>query len=129
MLMIAGVLCFFMLTGLKKSVAQDVQVKVFLPYSGNYNEWNITFTNENTNEVYYFETDNTTFSSAILGTVPAGTYRIDFDRNWYTSSSAFEIGVYLPPSNSYIYKVVDSSINFDHIVVEEGTDITISQDY
>lgn len=85
------ILGFMVLGSFKTSYAQDVEIPIILPYTGNFNEWTITFTN-GTN-TYTFETDDETFDSGILGTLPKGTYTINFNSPYFSSEN-FDILVY-----------------------------------
>lgn len=122
----SAVLCFLMLTGLKQSIAQDVEVGLNLPYSGNYNEWSIKFTNQATSEVFYFETDDDSFDSHILGTMPAGTYTIEFDSAyfpWY----GFDFGVC--GNDYYHFRTSNSSFTWYSAVIDASTVIQIDEGY
>jgi|GEM_PF-1146016 len=128
MLMMSGVLCFLMLTGLKRSIAQDVELPITLPYSGNYNEWTITFTSETfPYQQYYFETDDDTYDSQILGTLPAGTYTIEFNSGHFNGSRGFDFGV--TGQNYYMYKIRSDSFTWSGAVIDSSTAIHIDEGY
>ena len=124
-MLFAAILCFFMLTGMKKSVAQDVQVPIYLPYSGHYNDWYITFTKVGTTESYFFHTDNSTFNSQILGTLPAGTYDIEFQSGYFPK--AFDFGVC--GLNYYQYKIRSDGFFWLGAVIDETTYLAIDEGY
>lgn len=127
-IMMTGVLCFFMLIGLKQSNAQNVQIGINLPYSGNYNEWNLTFTNESTYEVYYFTTGDANFSSQILGSLPAGTYTIEFaDAGGYFPWEGFDFGVC--GNNYYSFKTRNDNFTWYHAIIDASTSIQIDEGY
>jgi len=125
MMMFAGVLCLFMLTGLKKSVAQDVQVGIYLPYSGNYNEWDITLINDITGETYEFHTNSTTFNTQILGTVPAGHYNIDYQSIYFPTG--FDFGV--TSTDYYHYQIHRSAFRWFTAPIDETTFLIIDEGY
>jgi hypothetical protein len=60
----------------------DVDMYILLPaYSERlqyWNFWTVTFVDESTNDTYSFDTDNSTYDSNVLGTLPAGTYTVTF---------------------------------------------------
>jgi len=60
----------------------DVDMYILLPaYSERqqyWNFWTITFVDESTNDTYSFDTNNSTYDSEVLGTLPAGTYTVTF---------------------------------------------------
>ncbi len=124
-LMTAGVLCFFMLVGLNQSKAGDVEVGINLPYSGNYNQWFLTFTNEATNEVFYFETGDANFDSHILGTLPEGTYTIYFDSGYFPQG--FDFGVC--GQNYYSFQSRNDAFTWYHAVIDATTSIQIDEGY
>jgi len=126
LLIMTGLMCFFMLSGLTKTVAQDVQVGITLPYSGNFNNWTITFTNESTNEVFYFQTDDSNFQSGILGNMPAGTYTISFDCPYFPWEG-FDVGVC--GDNYYQFKARNSGFDWYHAVIDATTYIQIDAGY
>ncbi|HWV74550.1 MAG TPA: hypothetical protein VN040_22685 [Pseudosphingobacterium sp.] len=82
---------FVLLSSFKYSLAQDVEVRVNLPYSGNFNEWIITFTGGS--DTYTFETNDETFASGVLGVLPKGTYTVNFDSPYFSHEN-FDILVY-----------------------------------
>lgn len=125
MMLFAGVLCFFMLTGLKKSVAQDVQVGIYLPYSGHYNEWDITLTNVYTGDSYEFHTNSTTFNTNVLGTVPAGTYNIDYQSIYFPTG--FDFGV--TSTDYYHYQIHRSSFRWFSAPIDATTFLIIDEGY
>lgn len=124
-MMFIGALCFFMLTGLKQSLAQDVEVGVYFPSSGRYNEWDITLVNWNTGERYEFHTNSTTAQTNILGTVPAGRYNIDFQSNYFPLG--FDFGV--AGTNYYHYEVHYGTFTFYSAQIDTGTSIFIDEGY
>lgn len=91
MMKVLVVLGLIVCAGFKTSFAQDTEIPIILPYSGNFNEWIITFTNGA--DTYTFETDDDTFDSGILGTLPKGTYTINFNSPYFSSEN-FDILVY-----------------------------------
>jgi hypothetical protein len=119
---VALLVCMF-LTGFTRSVAQDVQVQIGLPYSGNYNYWGIDFYSS-TGEHYRFDTNDDTFESGVLCTIPAGIYEIDFNSGY---SGGFDYGVTGP--TYYKYHASGNSYNFYGAVIEEGTTIYIDEGY
>ncbi|MCL4637588.1 MULTISPECIES: hypothetical protein [Olivibacter] len=82
---------FILLASFKSSYAQNVEVPIILPYTGNFNNWIITFTSGS--DTYTFETNDDTFDSGILGTLPKGTYTINFNSPYFSSEN-FDILVY-----------------------------------
>jgi hypothetical protein len=121
---VALLLCIC-LTGFTRSVvAQDVDVYINMPYSGNYNNWSIDFYNDLTQDHYHFETNDASFPSSYLGTVPAGTYRIEFNSDYF---DGFEFGVTGP--SYYQYHSGFTSLTFYHAVIETGTTIQIDEGY
>ena len=119
---VALLVCMF-LSGFTRSVAQDVQVSIVLPWSGNYNNWGIDFYGTS-GEHYRFDTNDETARTGILGTIPAGVYEIDFDSPY---NASFEYGVVGP--NYYKYHLGTFYYNFYGAVIEEGTTIFIDQGY
>ncbi|QNL52252.1 hypothetical protein H8S90_12145 [Olivibacter sp. SDN3] len=85
------VLSFVVLSSFRHSYVQDVEIDIILPHSGNFNEWIITFT-DGTN-TYTFETDDDTFDSGILGTIPLGIYTVNFNSPYFSYEN-FDILVY-----------------------------------
>lgn len=124
-LIMAGVLCLFMLTGLKSSLANPVEIGINLPYSGNYNVWYLTFTNESTNEVFYFETGDDNYDSHILGTLPEGTYTIEFNSGYFPLG--FDFGVC--GSNYYSFRARNDAFTWYHAVIDSTTSIQIDEGY
>jgi hypothetical protein len=113
-----------LITGATRSVAQDVQVNIALPYSGNFNNWTITFSTWERS--YVFETDDDTFQSGILGTLPAGTYDVTFDSNYF-SSEGFDFGIHTPSFSDW--RVMHWSFTWYSVYVEPQTLITIDAGY
>lgn len=124
-MMFVGVMCFFMLTGLQKSVAQDVEVPIYLPYSGNYNFWDITFTKVGTTESYYFHTDNNTFNTKVLGTLPVGTYDIEFQSSHFPNGFDFGIWGY----ETYAFKIKSDGFTWHGVNIDEYTSMAIDEGY
>jgi hypothetical protein len=120
---VALLLCIF-LTGFTRSNAQDVDVYINMPYSGNYNNWSIDFYNNLTQDHYHFETNDATFPTNYLGTVPAGTYRIEFNSDYY---GGFDYGVTGP--NFYQYHSSGNSYTFYNALIEPETTIQIDEGY
>ncbi len=128
MTLFVGALCFFMLTGLKQSIAQDVQnvqVGIYFPYNSNYNEWDITLTNSATGESYEFLTNSTTAATNILGTVPAGRYNIFFRSNYFPAG--FDFGV--TSTDFYHYEVHYGLFTFYGAPIDATTCIFIDAGY
>lgn len=128
MMLFFGALCFFMLTGLKQSVAQDVpnvEVGIYLPSSGNYNEFYITFINQNTGERFEFHTDNNTAHTNVLGTIPAGLYNIDFQWDYWTTG--FDFGV--TSTDFYHYEAHHSAFTYYSAPVDALTILHIDEGY
>jgi len=119
-----ALLCTLLLTGFTKAVAQDVEVKIALPYSGNFNNWTITF--HTWERSYVFETDDDTFDSGILGTVPTGTYDVSFDSNYF-SWEGFDFGIHTPGFSDW--RVMHWSFTWYSVYVEPETLITIDAGY
>lgn len=119
---VALLLCMF-LTGFTRSVAQDVEVGIWLPYSGNYNNWSIEFFG-NDGSYYSFYTNDDMFENHILGTIPAGTYRIEFNSGY---SGGFDYGVTGP--TYYHYHADGNYYTWYGAVIEEGTSIMIDEGY
>ena len=126
MMLFFGALCFFMLTGLKQSVAQevqDVQVGIYFPYNTNYNEWDITLTNSNTGVSYEFHTNSATADTNILGTVPAGRYNIFFQSSYFHYPLGFDFGV--AGADFYRYEVHYGLFTFYGAQIDATTSIFI----
>jgi hypothetical protein len=121
---VALLVCMF-LSGFTRSVAQDVELHITLPYSGNYNFWSIDLISYSTGETYHFDTDDDTFESNLLGTVPAGTYRIEFQSTY--TSEGFDYGVTGP--TYYHYHADGSSYTWYGAVIEDGTWLAIDEGY
>lgn len=107
-LMVLGFIGCISLLGFTRCVAQDAEVDISLPYSGNYNYWTITFTSVNypgTQYTFYTDDDNYDPNGGYepLGTVPTGTYNIEY-------TSAYE-------DNFFDYGVITSP---DYAEYEEG---------
>ena len=124
-MLFAGLLCFFMFIDLKQTVAQEVQVPIFLPYSGRYNEWDITLTNRLTGFTYEFHTTNATFNTFILGTVTAGNYDITYDSSYFPR--VFDFGVSNP--NYYHWRQYGSSFIWFNAPIDENTILNIDEGY
>ena len=122
----AGVLCLFLFIGSKSFAQTNVEVGINLPYSGNYNYWTITFSDNNGNS-YTFYTDNNSFNSHVLGTIPAGTYNIDFSCS-YWGSEGFDIGV-CGPNYYHFNSSHTSDFTWYSAVIEDGTYIQIDEGY
>jgi hypothetical protein len=94
-----------LLTGYTKTMAQDnVDITLNLPYSGNYNDWYIKFTNNNTSTVYEFWTDDSNWQTSILGTIPAGNYSVEFSSSYYPHVFEFYVGGHYYPGAGYLYR-------------------------
>jgi hypothetical protein len=121
-----ALICTMLLTGFTRSVAQDVEIEINLPYSGNFNEWFITFYDRNSDAVYYFETDDGTFDSDILGTIPAGSYNVEFNCPYFPWEG-FDINIYGP--NVDKTKIVNDAVTIYDVPIEDGTVIRIDEGY
>ncbi|WP_207429420.1 hypothetical protein [Pedobacter sp. SYSU D00535] len=124
-LLTVAVACLFMIVGVQKTLAQNVQVGILLPYSGNYNNWTLTFTNESTYEVFYFETDDSNFTSQVLGSLPAGTYTIEFNSGYFPAG--FDFGVC--GDNYYKFTARNDAFTWYHAVIDSSTYIQIDEGY
>lgn len=124
-MMFTGVLCLFMLTSFQKSAAQDVDVPIYLPWSGNYNDWYITFTKVGTSDTYYFHTNNDTFNSKVLGALPTGTYDIEFQSPHFPAG--FDFGIW--GLNTYDFKIRSDGFTWYGVTIDEYTLITIDAGY
>ncbi|MFC0318430.1 MULTISPECIES: hypothetical protein [Olivibacter] len=82
---------FILLASFKSSYAQNVEIPIILPYTGNFNNWIITFTSGS--DTYTFETNDDTFDSGVIGMLPKGTYTVNFDCPYFGSEN-FDILVY-----------------------------------
>jgi hypothetical protein len=105
-----------LLAGFTRSVAQDVEVSISLPYINVYNNWVITFMNRDTGDWYTFETNDDTYPYGVLGTVPAGNYDIHFNSGY---SISFEYGVTSP--NFTGWRGGGNEYTWYRVVVEDGT--------
>lgn len=121
-----ALLCGMLLTGFSKAVAQDVELTINLPYSGNFNEWTITFYDRNSSNVFILETDNSTFSSHILGTIPAGQYNVEFNCPYFPWEG-FDCGVIGP--NFYHFMARNDAFTMYNVPIEEGTGLQIDEGY
>ncbi|MDQ0639356.1 hypothetical protein QF042_002921 [Pedobacter sp. W3I1] len=124
-MMFSGILCFFLLTGLTRAVAQDVEVPIYLPYSGNYNDWYITFTKVGTTESYYFHTDDDTFESKVLGTLPAGNYDIEFQSSHFPNG--FDFGIW--GNETYSFKIRSDGFIWYGVTIDQYTSMAIDEGY
>jgi hypothetical protein len=114
-----------LLGGFTRSSAQDVQVGISLPYSGNFNYWTITFYEYSGPNSYVFETDDDTFDSQILGTLPPGKYNIELNSGYWWEG--FDFGVCGP--TFYHFKQGHPSFTWYSAEIEDGTYIQIDAGY
>jgi hypothetical protein len=121
-----ALLCGMLLTGFSKAVAQDVELSIILPYSGNFNDWTITFYSRNSSDVFILQTDNSTASSGILGTIPAGQYNVEFNCPYFPWEG-FDCGVIGP--NFYHFMARNDAFTMYNVPIEEGTGIQIDEGY
>src|SRR5262245_13725259 len=82
--------CGFLISGVNKAAAQ-ASIKVSLPALGNQNFWNITLTSKTTSQQYSFNTNNSTYPSAVVGTVPEDIYDIYIQGDYNGSQFAYDI--------------------------------------
>jgi len=122
LLVLGLVFCTFFI-GAKNSIAQDVQVRISLPVSGNYNTWTIIFTGNN--GTYTFYTDDNTEYFDVIGTVPAGRYNIEFQSIY--SPEGFDFGICGP--NFYHFRSGVPDFDWFGAEIEEGTYIQIDEGY
>ena len=61
-----------------RQTSTDVNLLVYLPYSGTHNYWNIEFRSltDGSGLTYYFTTDDNVAASNQLGSLPAGKYDV-----------------------------------------------------
>ena len=121
------VFVFILLVSFKSSYAQDTEVKIILPYTGKFNEWIIKF-KDGTN-TYTFETNNETFESGVLGTLPEGTYTVTFSSPYFSYEN-FDILVYTSDPNVYSRGTTQSTdLTLYRVVVDHDTFIQIDAGY
>jgi len=120
------ILGLILLGSFKSSYAQDVEVRVNLPYSGNFNEWIITFTGGS--DTYTFETNDETFESGVLGVLPKGTYTVNFDSPYFSYEN-FDILVY--DGGKIVRQGISSSrdLTLYSVVIGEDPHIQIDAGY
>jgi hypothetical protein len=112
-------------SGFTKVQAQNpVQVGIVLPYSGNYNHWNIRFYDW-TGLVYEFDTDDNTFNTQVLGMIVPGTYKVEFSNN-YNYGGLFDYGI-IGPTYAHFRGSYDY-YQWYGAVIEEGTYIQIDRE-
>lgn len=118
-------LCGILLTGFsRKAVAQDVTVAIYLPYTGLYNDWTITFTDENNSSNWYeFHTTYENFETQILGTLPAGTYTVDIQSPHFPHPFDF----WMSSPNYSSHRAVGDGFIWYHVVVEEGSVLQVDE--
>jgi hypothetical protein len=121
-LMALLMVCSVSLMGAARSAAQDVQVGIQLPYGGNYNFWNIQFYDTNGFFQFDLNTNNSTYTSQVLGTVPAGRYRVEF---WGNYDGVFDFGFAGP--SGYDWAMGQSPYQFYNVTIEEGTTLYIDK--
>lgn len=112
-------LLFFMtLSGstIRLSQQQEVEVGIVLPYSGSFNEWQITFIGNG--DPIEFETDDDTFDSEVLGSVPPGEYRIEFNSGY--GNSTFDIEAFGPEGSDLVWGVPYATI-YDFEIGEDSS--------
>jgi hypothetical protein len=122
-----ALLCGMLLTGftrpvVPKKAVNDVTVTVYLPYTGMYNEWVITFIDQNTNW-YEFHTTDETFETQILGTLPAGTYTVDIQSGYFPHPFDF----WMSSPNYSSHRAVGDGFTWYNVVVEEGSVLQIDE--
>ena len=89
-------------------------------------EWIITFTNNSTNEVYQFVTDywgqdRSQIKTALLGTKPTGTYKVEFD--------GADFGGYDYYIGGNWYSGYDDKTIYNVVLTEQDTDIYINRSF
>lgn len=121
------ILGLILLGSFKSSYAQDTEVRIILPYTGKFNEWNIKF-KDGTN-TYTFETNNETFESGVLGTLPEGTYTVTFSSPYFSYEN-FDILVYTSDPNVYSRGITQSTdLTLYRVVVDHDTFVQIDAGY
>jgi hypothetical protein len=116
-----ALLCTMLLTGFTpKRVLTDVDLYISLPWTGNYNDWTITFYQKYGPESYTFYTNDDTWDDGYLGTIPEGVYNIEFNSGY---SGSFEFGVDGP--NFYHYMGGTGYTWYYSAPIEPGTVIHI----
>lgn len=104
----------------------SINLPIYLPYSGRYNEWTITFHDVYSSDTYILYSNNSTFNSGILGTVPYGTYNIEFDCPYFPLG--FDFGVYSDTNGITFGPKSDSFTKYNQ-VIDAGSYIQIDEGY
>lgn len=121
-----ALLCGMLLTGFSKAVAQDVEIGIILPWSGNFTDFSITFYDRHSSDVYYLQSDETMFPTGVLGYIPPGNYNVEFNCPYFPWEG-FDCGVTGP--NYYHFMARNDAFTMYNTIIEEGTVIQIDEGY